>query len=167
MRKFAVRGLALVAALLLTAPTLAGAVYTPAAGTPQRKAILDGLRAGNELKFRYLVDTLRVFDGKAGSVAYLIAAPQMGEIDGGTYILTRPSKAKAWKLVWADTGGGANSCAAGAVHYRWAMNLFRRFGVAPEKMIPGITEQVRTFEETAKTEPDMMCTGDLGGGPEQ
>ncbi len=139
----------------------------PAAGTPQRKAILDGLRAGNELKFRYLVDTLRVFDSKTGSVAYLIAAPQMGEIDGGTYILTRTGKAVRWKVVWADTGGGANSCVAGAVHYRWAIDLFRRFGVAPEKMIPGITEQVRTFEETAKAEPDMMCTGDLGGGPAQ
>lgn len=167
MRKFAVRGLALAAALFLTAPALAGPVYTPAAGTPQRKAILDGLRAGNELKFRYLVDTLRVFDGKSGSVAFLIAAPAKGEIDGGTYILTRTSKAKPWKLIWADTGGGADTCAAGAVHYRWAVDLFRRFGVAPEKMIPGITAQVKSFEDTAKIEPDLMCTGDLGGGPQQ
>lgn len=163
----AVRRLALAAALFLTAPALAGPVYTPAAGTPQRKAILDGLRSGNELKFRYLVDTLNVFDGKIGSVAYLIAAPEKGEIDGGTYILTRTGKAKAWKLVWADTGGGANTCEAGAVHYRWAMDLFRRFGVSPEKMLPGIAEQVKSFEETAKSEPDMMCTGDLGGGPDQ
>ncbi len=167
MRKIAARGLALAAAFLLTVPVFAGPVYTPAAGTPQRKAILDGLRAGNELKLRYLVDTLNVFDGKSGSVAYLIAAPAKGEIDGGTYILTRTGKGKAWKLVWADTGGGSNTCAAGAVHYRWAMGLFRRFGVAPEKMIPGITEQVKTFEATAKAEPDMMCTGDLGGGAEQ
>jgi len=167
VRKIAVRGLALATAFLLTVPVFAGPVYTPAAGTPQRKAILDGLRAGNELKFRYLVDTLNVFDGKSGSVAYLIAAPAKGEIDGGTYILTRTGKGKAWKLVWADTGGGSNTCAAGAVHYRWAIDLFRRFGVAPDTMIPGITAQVQTFESTAKAEPDMMCTRDLSGGPEQ
>lgn len=163
----AVRRLALAAALLMAAPALAGPVYTPAAGTPQRKAILDGLRANSGFNLRYLVDTLNVFDGKAGSVAYLIAAPSKGELDGGTYILTRASRKAPWKVVWADTGGGANTCEAGAVHYRWAMDLFRRFGVAPEKMIPGITAQVKAFEETAKAEPDMMCTGDLGGGPDQ
>lgn len=167
MRVIAVRGLALAAALLLSAPALAKPVYTPAPGTPQRKAILDGLRAGSEFNFRYLVDTLNVFDGKAGSVAYLIAAPAKGEIDGGTYILTRAPKAARWTVVWADTGGGANSCEAGALHYRWAMHLFRRFGVAPEAMLPGITEQVKSFEDAAKTEPDLMCTGDLSGGPDQ
>lgn len=163
----AARRLALAAALILSTPALAGPVHTPAPGTPQRKAILDGMRAGSEFNFRYLVDTLRVFDGRKGSVAYLIAAPSKGELDGGTYILTRMGKAKAWKVVWADTGGGANTCEAGAVHYRWAMDLFRSFGVSPEAMLPGITEQVRSFEETAKVEPDMMCTGDLGGGPDQ
>jgi hypothetical protein len=140
-------------------------VYTPKAGAGERTAILDALRKDASPDIKYRVDTLRVFRGPKGAVAYLIAQPSKLEFDAGTYILTRPDRLP-WKNVWADTGGGSDSCAAGARHYRWAMALFRSYGANPEAMIPGIAAQVRSFEKAAKTEPDLQCTGDLEGGPE-
>jgi hypothetical protein len=159
-------GLAL--ALLIVASSLSAAPprpVTPKPGSAERTAILDGLRKDASADIKYRVDTMRVVHSKKGAIAYVIAQPSQNEFDAGTYILTRSGRAP-WKMVWADTGGGSDSCAEGARYYRWAIKLIRSYGADPERLVPGIGAQVRSFEKAAKTQPDLQCTGDLEGGPD-
>jgi hypothetical protein len=141
---------------------------TPRPGSAERTAILDALREDvtypYPIKFR--VDTLRMFRSKKGAIAYVIAEPAQREFDAGTYFLTQSGTAP-WKQVWADTGGGSDSCAQGALHYAWAMELIRSYGIAPDALVPGITAQTKSFATQAKSDPDLHCTGDLEGGPER
>jgi hypothetical protein len=155
------------ALLLMASPAIAApnGVYTPKQGSAERTSILDPLRSDSFVGMKFTVDTMRVFHGRKGAIAYVIAVPSRREFDGGTYILTKIGRGP-WKMVWADTGGGSDSCAKGARHYRWASNLFSSFGAAPEQMIPGVGAQIREFEKKAQTDPDFQCTGDLEGGPE-
>lgn len=141
------------------------AVYTPAPGNAERTAILDALRGADGQNLRFRVDTLRVHRSAIGAVAYVVATPSRDQFDGGEYIVERRGGGP-WRRVWADTGGGSGSCAAGARYFNWAIALFTRHGVAADAMVPGITAQARQFAKAAQRDPDLQCVGDLSGGPD-
>lgn len=165
------RTLIIAAALAVSASSLHAAPrgpITPKPGSAERTAILDALRVDitYPYKIKFRVDILRTFRSKKGAIAYVIAEPSKLEFDAGTYFLTQVGKGP-WKQVWADTGGGSDSCAQGALHYAWAIELIRSYGIAPDALVPGITAQTKSFANQAKSDPDLHCTGDLEGGPER
>jgi hypothetical protein len=148
---------ALVGASPLTAGTTG--VYTPKPGTPERKAVLDSIRSDNIFKFK--VKTLRVFHGKASSIAYVHAE---GPVGFGHNILTRAGK-EPWVSIWGDGDGGSDSCANGVRHYAWAIKRIRSVGITPEALFPGVSKRYREIVHEAQVSPGTHCVGDLDGGP--
>lgn len=149
-------------ALLFAAPLAAksAAPHTPAVDSAERSAILQTLRTHPDLRFTFR--HLRVWNDGARAIAY--AEGDNGAIGGFRIILTRNGKA-GWREVWGEGDGGSDSCAAGARHYRWAMELIRSYHIAPDALVPGISAQTRDLERKAKSDPDLQCVGDLEGGP--
>lgn len=157
-----VRVLAVAGALLFATPLAAksAAPHTPAVGSAERTAIIETLRTHPDLRFTFR--HLRVWNDGDRAIAY--AEGDNGVIGGFKIILTRDGKA-GWREIWGEGDGGSNSCAAGARHYRWAIELIRSYHVAPDGLIPGIAAQTRELERMAKDDPELQCVGDLEGGP--
>ena len=156
------RTLVMATALFFTVPLAArdATPYTPAVGSPERKAIIETLRTHPDLRFTFR--HLRVWHDDDRAIAY--AEGDNGVIGGFKIILTREGKT-GWREVWGEGEGGSDSCAAGARHYRWAMKLIQSYRVLPDGLFPGITKQTRELETTAQKDPELQCTGDLEGGP--
>ncbi len=157
-----VRVLAVAGALLFATPLAAKSAvpHTPAVGSAERTAIIETLRTHPDLRFTFR--HLRVWNDGDRAIAY--AEGDNGVIGGFKIILTRDGKA-GWREIWGEGDGGSNSCAAGARHYRWAIELIRSYHVAPDGLIPGIAAQTRELERMAKDDPELQCVGDLEGGP--
>ncbi|PJI87572.1 hypothetical protein DAH55_00960 [Sphingomonas koreensis] len=157
---------ALVAAsMLLAAAPLAASrngVYTPAAGSAERTAIIRTLKGGNDAGVRYTFRRFHVFHERNRAISYVEGE---GGIGGFQAILTREGKAP-WRVVWGEGDGGSDSCAAGAKHYGWAVRLIRSYSVAPDTLFPGITVRTSELKRMAAREPETQCVGDLDGGPE-
>lgn len=154
--------LILASALLFVAPAAAKstAPHTPAAGSAERTAIIQTLRTHPDLRFTF--HYLRVWNDAGRAIAY--AEGDNGVIGDFKIILTRDGKAD-WREVWGEGDGGSDSCAAGARHYRWAMELIRSYRLAPNALVPELAAQTRDLEHKAKSDPDLQCVGDLEGGP--
>lgn len=154
--------LAVATGLFFTAPLAAGNAtpHTPAVGSAERSALIETLRSHPDLRFTFR--HLRVWNDGDRAIAY--AEGDNGVIGGFKTILTRDGK-DGWREIWGEGDGGSDSCAAGARHYRWAMELIQSYHVAPERLVPGITAQTRKLELMAKSDPDLQCVGDLEGGP--
>lgn len=154
--------LAVVAGLFLTVPLAAGQTtpQTPAVGSAERTAILAALRTHPDMRFTFR--HLRVWNDGGRAIAY--AEGDNGVIGGFKIILTHEGAA-AWSLVWGEGDGGSNSCAVGARHYRWAIDLIASYHAQPDALFPGITAQTSELEQMAKDDPDSDCVGDLEGGP--
>lgn len=149
-------------ALLFAAPLAAKSAgpHTPAVGSAERTAIIETLRTHPNLRFTFR--HLRVWNDGRRAIAY--AEGDNGAIGGFRIILIRDGNA-GWREVWGEGDGGSDSCAAGARHYRWAMELIQSYRVAPDALVPGIGAQTRDLERKAKSDPDLQCVGDLEGGP--
>jgi hypothetical protein len=159
------RGLQLLAAtmgLFLTAPLAAGQAtpHTPPVSSAERTAILTALRTHPDMRFTFR--HLRVWNDGSRAIAY--AEGDNGIIGGFKIILTREGAA-GWTVVWGEGDGGSNSCAVGARHYRWAVDLIASYHLLPDALSPGISEQTSELEQMAKDDPDSDCVGDLEGGP--
>ena len=154
--------LAIAAGLFLTTPLAAGQTtpHTPSVGSAERTEILAALRTHPDMRFTFR--HLRVRNDGARAIAY--AEGDNGVIGGFKLILTRDG-ANAWTIVWGEGDGGSNSCAVGARHYRWAVDLIASYHAQPDALFPGITAQTSELEQMAKDEPDSDCVGDLEGGP--
>ena len=154
--------LAVTVGLFLTAPLAAGQAtpHTPPVGSAERTEILAALRTHPDMRFTFR--HLRVRNDGARAIAY--AEGDNGVIGGFKLILTRDG-ANAWTIVWGEGDGGSNSCAVGARHYRWAVDLIASYHAQPDALFPGITVQTSKLEQMAKDEPDSDCVGDLEGGP--
>lgn len=135
--------------------------HTPAVGSAERAAIIATLRTHPDLRFTFR--HLRVWKDSGRAIAY--AEGDNGITGGFKIILTRTDK-DGWREVWGEGDGGSDSCAAGARHYRWAIELIQSYHAAPDALFPGISAQTRELERMAKSEPDLQCVGDLEGGPE-
>ena len=148
--------------LFLTAPLAAGQAtpHSPAVGSAERTALLTALRTHPDMRFTFR--HLRVWNDGARAIAY--AEGDNGVIGGFKIILTRDG-AKPWSIVWGEGDGGSNSCAVGARHYRWAVDLIAAYHAQPDALFPGITSQTSELEQMAKDDPDSDCVGDLEGGP--
>ena len=149
-------------ALLFAAPLAAksAAPHTPAVGSAERTAIIQTLRTHPDLRFTFR--HLRVWNDGNRAIAY--AEGDNGVIGGFKIILTRDGKI-GWREVWGEGDGGSDSCAAGARHYRWAMELIQSHHITPDALVPGIAAHTRELERKAKKDPDLQCVGDLEGGP--
>ena len=66
-----------------------------------------------------------------------------------------------WQSIWADTGGGAGTCAVGAAHYRWAVDWLSAQHADPQQLAPSLGDRAQTYAQRA---PDAICTGELSGG---
>lgn len=155
--------LAVAAGLCLTTPLAAeqAAPHTPSVGSGERAEILAVLRTHPDLRFTFR--HLRVSNDGKRAIAY--AEGDNGVIGDFKIILTREGAA-GWSVVWGEGDGGSNSCAVGARHYRWAVDLIASYHTLPDALFPGITAQTRGLEQMAKDDPDSDCVGDLEGGPE-
>ena len=156
-------GTLIVASALLFAAPLAAkstAPHTPGVGSAERTAIIQTLRTHPDLRF--IFRHLRVWNDGRRAIAY--AEGDNGAIGGFKIILTRNGKA-GWRQVWGEGDGGSDSCAAGARHYRWAIDLIQSYHASPDALVPGIFAQTRDLERKAKNDPDLQCVGDLEGGP--
>jgi len=153
----------LTAALLFAAPLAArdASPLTPAVGSPERTAVVEALRTHPDMRFTFRY--LRVWHDGERAIAY--AEGDNGVIGGFKAILTRDAKT-GWRTVWAEGDGGSDSCAAGARHYGWAIELIQSYHIAPDRLFPGLTKQTRELERSAKSDPELQCVGDLEGGPE-
>lgn len=152
----------LATALLFAAPLAAenASPHTPAIGSAERAAIIQTLRTHPDLRFTFR--HLRVWYDGNRAIAY--AEGDNGVIGGFKILLTRDGKA-GWRQVWGEGDGGSDSCAAGARHYGWAMELIQSYHTLPDELFPGITAQTRELERMAKDDPELQCVGDLEGGP--
>lgn len=150
-------------ALLFAAPGSAeeASPHSPAVGSAERTAIVETLRTHPDLRFTFR--HLRVWRDGDRSIAY--AEGDNGAIGGFRTILIRDGAAR-WRVVWGEGDGGSDSCAAGVRHYQWAVALITSYRIAPDRLAPGITDQLGAFERMAKEDPELQCTGDLEGGPE-
>ncbi|ALH80693.1 hypothetical protein [Sphingopyxis macrogoltabida] len=156
--------------ILLLATALLGAVplaardaspLTPAAGSADRTAILAALRTHPDMRFTFRY--LRVWRDGDRAIAY--AEGDNGVIGGFKSILTRDGQT-GWRTVWAEGDGGSDSCAAGARHYAWAIELIESYHIVPDRLFPDVTRQTSGLARSAKSDPDLQCVGDLEGGPE-
>lgn len=157
------RILAATAALLFAAPLAArdASPLTPALGSAERTALVEALRAHPDMRFTFRY--LRIWHDGDRAIAY--AEGDNGVIGSFKSILTREAKT-GWRAVWAEGDGGSDSCAAGARHYGWAIELIQSYHIAPDRLFPGLTRQTRELERSAKSDPELQCVGDLEGGPE-
>lgn len=157
------RGLVLATALLCAAPLAAkdASPLTPATGSTDRAAILEALRSHPDMRFTFRY--LRVWHDGDRAIAY--AEGDNGVIGGFKSLLTRDAQT-GWQTVWAEGDGGSDSCAAGARHYGWAVELIQSYHLAPDRLFPGVIKQTRDLEKAAITDPELQCVGDLEGGPE-
>lgn len=155
---------ALLAAPDVTAAPRAGQVSTPAPGTPERKQILDAIRPSSGTQIRFIVHDLRVMKGKSANFAYAAVEPSQQEYDGGEYILRNDGlKTKGgWRVIWAVTGGGANSCADIAAYYSAVAKLLNAQGIAPDRLNPGHSKEEQNLSAAAQTDADCNTVGDLG-----
>lgn len=138
----------------------ASAVYTPKVGSAERNALLAALRFHPTARFTFT--HLRVRHSGSRAIAY---AEGDNGITGSFRMLLVKQKGQSWRTVWGEGDGGSNSCANGARHYRWAMNLIRTYGIAPDALMPDITAQTQELEQQAKVDPELHCVGDIEGGP--
>ena len=138
----------------------APAVYTPKVGSAERNALLAALRTDPVARFTFT--QLRVRHSGNRAIAY---AEGDNGITGSFRMLLVKQKGQSWRSVWVEGDGGSNSCADGARHYRWAMNLIRTYGIAPDALMPGITAETQKLEQQAKVDPEIHCVGDIEGGP--
>jgi len=160
-----VQGTAAAAALILAslsaAPALAQQATTPRPGSPERKLILDALRPAPDSGIRFVVHTLRVVKGKGATFAYAAVAPSRQEYDGGEYILQRGASG-AWRVIWAVTGGGANTCADIARYYEAMTQHLKQYAVTADALNPGHTREAERQAAAAAAEDDCWSVGDLG-----
>lgn len=138
----------------------ASAIYTPKVGSAERNALLAALRTHPAARFTFT--HLRVRHSGSRAIAY---AEGDNGITGSFRMLLVKQKGQSWRTVWGEGDGGSNSCANGARHYRWAMNLIRTYGIAPDALMPDITAQTQELEQQAKVDPELQCVGDIEGGP--
>lgn len=154
----------LIAAPLLLAaaplPEPRNAVYMPPAGSAERTAIIRTLKGESDAALRYTFKRFHVFRQRGRAISYVEGE---GGIGGFQAILTREGDAP-WRVVWGESDGGSNSCAAGARHYEWAVRLIKSNNVAPDRLFPGISARTRELKRMAASEPDTQCVGDLDGG---
>ncbi|MFY7834651.1 MAG: hypothetical protein ACOVQ0_00030 [Novosphingobium sp.] len=134
-------------------------VRTPAPGTPERKRILDAIRPAAASQIRFIVHDLRVMKGKTADFAYASVEPARQEYDGGEYILKNDG---GWRVIWAVTGGGSNTCADIAEYYRAMTQLLGREGIAADRLNPGHSEEQRNLSAAARDDADCNTVGDLG-----
>jgi hypothetical protein len=155
---------ALLAAPDATAAPRAQQVSTPAPGTPERKQILDAIRPSSGSQIRFIVHDLRVMKGKSANFAYAAVEPARQEYDGGEYILRNdgPKTKGGWRVIWAVTGGGSNTCADIAEYYRAVARLLAAEGIAPDRLNPGHSEEQKNLSAAAQADADCNTVGDLG-----
>lgn len=151
-----------VSLLLAAAPPLSpqNAVYTPAAGSAERSAIIRTLKGGDDAGPRYTFKQFRVFHQGGRAISYVQGE---GGVGGFQAILTREGRSP-WRAVWGEGDGGSDSCAVGARHYEWAVRLIKSYRIAPDALFPGITARTRELKRMAASEPETQCVGDLDGG---
>ena len=154
-----------VATLLALAPAALAApsvVRTPAPGSAERTAIVKALHAGDDSpQSRFTFHVFRVISAGPGAVSYVRANGPIGTFEA---ILKREGQA-GWRKVWGEGEGGSNSCAVGARHYAWALQLLRTYTATPNAIFPGIVARTGDLKRMSKTDPDLQCVGDLDGGP--
>jgi hypothetical protein len=149
---------------LLVAPVQAAGSYTPKAGSPERKAILDGVRGDPRIKFT--VKVLRVFrhkDPRKGAIAFLDA--DNGVTGNVRYLIVRTGKS-GWKSVWGEGDGGSSGCAVAIRHYDWAMRLIGSYGARPSEFAPEMQKSLAKMRRVERETPGTDCAGDLEGGPD-
>lgn len=138
------------------------AVYTPPAGSAERIAIIRTLKGESDAGLRYTFKRFHVFRQRGRAISYVEGE---GGIGGFQAILTREGNAP-WRVVWSESDGGSDSCAAGARHYEWAVRLIGSYTAAPDRLFPGVSARTRELKRMAASEPDTQCVGDLDGGAE-
>lgn len=147
------------AALLIATSASAQSVRTPPPGSPERKAVLDVVRAAPQVRFT--VRALRVVSIKGRSLAWLEA--DNGVTGNIRSLLTRTGNTP-WREVWGEGDGGSSSCALAVKHYEWGITLMRRFGTTPAALAPGYAETLAEMRETLAQDGEVHCAGDLSGG---
>lgn len=165
MRKIALVFSLSLAVLASSAPVVVHAeaaaqnVRTPAPGTPARKRILDAIRPASASPIRFIVHDLRVIKGKTADFAYAVVEPARQEYDGGEYILKNDG---GWRVIWAVTGGGSNSCIDISEYYRAMGELLVSEDIAPDRLNPGHTQALKRLSAAAQEDADCNAVGDLG-----
>lgn len=150
--------------LVATAPLVEqrSGVYTPPVGSAERTVIIRTLKGDGDAGSRYTFKRFHVFRQRDRAISYVEGQGDMG---GFQAILTREGET-LWRMVWSEGDGGSDSCVAGARHYEWAVRLIRSYGIAPDRLFPGITARTRELKHMAMREPETQCVGDLDGGPQ-
>jgi hypothetical protein len=154
-----------IVALALLAPIAVNSsptVYTPAPGGAERLAIVKTLHAGDDSpRSRFTFRQFRVYGVGSRKVAYVRAEGPTGDFQA---ILERKGQT-GWRKVWGEGDRGSNSCAAGARHYSWALQLLLTYTASPDAIFPGLVARTDELKRLAKSDPDLQCVGDLDGGP--
>jgi hypothetical protein len=132
-----------------------------AASSTERAAILGKLRSGVWKGKAYLVGTVRVAHTKTGTIAYVYAAPYMSALNDQIYLMTE-TRARPWRVVWADTDGNAQSCAKLAVAFRAALDLIQSYGIAGDVFIPEIAAKAKYLVGQSRISVGQQCLGGLG-----
>jgi hypothetical protein len=135
-------------------------IYTPAKGSAERAAILDGLRAIDGEKPKFTVHAMNVFHHGSRAIAVVNAEADPGDGDPADWVLTSEGNGP-WKAVWGVGGGGSNSCIDIADAYREAQALARRYGADPAKLMPTFVSAERDAREAGAGESDTSCVGDI------
>jgi hypothetical protein len=148
-----------IAALLLATSASAQSVRTPPPGSPERRAVLDVVRAGPQARFT--VRALRIVSARGRALAWVDG--DNGVTGNVRYLLTRTGNAP-WRDVWSEGDGGSSGCAIAVKHYEWGIALMRRFGTTPAALAPGYADTLAEMRETLANDGAVDCAGDLAGG---
>jgi hypothetical protein len=138
----------------------AQSISTPQMGTPERTAVMDGLRRHfGDGSLRFVVKTLKVAHTGKGAIAYTEATST--NATPGRYLLTRDVQGM-WKMRWAE-GEGESDCATAARFYSAAKVLIESYGINPDALIPDFINDTNEMKRQARLNPQGICTGDLEG----
>jgi hypothetical protein len=133
-------------------------ISTPQMGTPQRTAVMDGLRRFfHDDNLRFVVKTLKVAHTDKGAIAYTEATAANGI--GGVFLLTREDSG-VWKIRWVR-GDGESDCATAAISFSRVKVLIESYGINPDALIPGFIKEANEMIQRARLSPQDICAGDL------
>lgn len=135
-------------------------IYTPAKGSAERTAILDGLRALDNEKPKFTVHVMNVFHHGSRAIAVVNAEADPGDGDPADWVLISEVNGP-WKVVWGVGGGGANSCIDIADAYREAQTLARRYGADPAILMPEFASMESDARAQDAQGSDVSCVGDI------
>jgi hypothetical protein len=141
-------------------PSPVDTVYTPSKGSAERIAILDGLRAHQQDKTRFIVHAMQVFHRGTRAIAMVNAEAYPARIASVNWVLVREGNGP-WNAVWGVGDGGSNACLKIADAYRDAQALARRYGADPAELMPDFASAERDARAEAARDEGLDCVGDL------